>query len=72
LRHSPVSGQEVLQALRKKGFSLRRGKGDHIVAYGKPNIAPFPVPLHPELKKGLLEDIIKNSQDFKEDFYEFI
>jgi len=72
MHHAPVSGQDVLKALKKKGFSLRRGKGSHVVAYGKPNVAPFPVPLHPELKKGTIESIVYSSKDFKEGFYELL
>jgi predicted RNA binding protein YcfA (HicA-like mRNA interferase family) len=70
---SPVSGQEALKALQKKGFRMRKGKGDHIVV-DKPsdNVLPFVVPLKDELKPGTLHFIIKSSNDFKEDFERLI
>lgn len=66
---SPFSGQDALKALQRKGFRIRKGKGDHIVV-DKPNddVLPFVVPLKRELKKGTLHFIIKSSKDFKEDF----
>jgi predicted RNA binding protein YcfA (HicA-like mRNA interferase family) len=62
-----------LKALQKKGFRIRKGKGDHIVV-DKPsdNVPPFVVPLKDELKKGTLHFIIKSSNDFKEDFEQLI
>lgn len=70
---SPVSGQKALKALQKKGFRMRKGKGDHIVV-DKPsdNVLPFVVPLKDELKPGTLHFIIKSSNDFKEDFERLI
>ncbi|RLI10108.1 hypothetical protein DRO42_02310 [Candidatus Bathyarchaeota archaeon] len=67
----PISGQDALKALEKKGFELRRGKGSHVVAY-KQDTKPFTVPLHRELKKGTLNHIIKSSGDFKEGFYQHL
>jgi len=64
---APVSGQEALKALYKKGFKIRKGKGSHIVVQ-KEDIPPFVVPLHDTLKKGTLNHIIKQSRDFKEGF----
>lgn len=70
---SPVSGQEALKALQKKGFRIRKGKGSHIVVDRPTNsIPPFVVPLKKELKKGTLNHIIKSSKDFKEDFFRLL
>jgi len=66
-----VSGQDALKVLQKKGFYIRKGKGDHIVI-SKLDVPPFVVPLHRELKTGTLNFIIKRSQDFKEKFYELL
>jgi len=67
-----LSGREVLKILERKGFSMRYGKGDHIVVE-KEGIAPFVVPLKKELKKGTLNHIIKQSGDFnKEKFFELL
>jgi predicted RNA binding protein YcfA (HicA-like mRNA interferase family) len=62
-----VSGQDALKALYKKGFKMRKGKGDHVVV-SKDQMPPFVVPLKHELKKGTFEHIVKSSGDFKEDF----
>jgi predicted RNA binding protein YcfA (HicA-like mRNA interferase family) len=63
-----ISGQEILKALYKKGFTLRHGRGSHVVVE-KEGVEPFVVPLHAELKKGTLNHIIKQSGDFKEEFF---
>ncbi len=68
-----VSGQDALKALQRKGFRIRKGRGDHIVV-DKPsdNVQPFVVPLKGELKKGTLHFVIKSSKDFKDDFERLI
>jgi predicted RNA binding protein YcfA (HicA-like mRNA interferase family) len=65
-----VSGQEALKALQKKGFGIRMGRGDHVVV--KKEDVQFVVPLHPQLKKGTLDHIIKSSGDFKEGFHKYL
>ncbi|MBS7629826.1 hypothetical protein KEJ23_07700 [Candidatus Bathyarchaeota archaeon] len=42
------------------------------VVVSRRDVPPFVVPLHRELKKGTIQHIIKNSKDFKEDFYKLI
>lgn len=69
---SPVSGQDALKALQRKGFRMRQGKGDHIVVDKPDEVPPFVVPLKHELKKGTLHFIITSSKDFKEDFERLI
>lgn len=66
-----MSGQEALKALYKKGFKMRKGKGDHIVVF-KEGIGHFVVPLKGELKKGTLDWIIKSSGDFKDGFEKLV
>ena len=67
----PISGQDALKALHRKGFKTRKAKGSHVVVE-KPGVRPFVVPLHKELKKGTINHIIKNSMDFKEQFYQLV
>jgi predicted RNA binding protein YcfA (HicA-like mRNA interferase family) len=64
---APTSGQDALKALERKGFTLRKGRGSHVVV-SKEGTPPFVVPLHHELKKGTLNHIVKSSGDFKEGF----
>jgi len=66
-----VSGREALKALQKKGFEIRMGRGDHVVVKKK-DMPLFIVPLHPELKKGTLDHIIKSSGNFKDGFHKFL
>jgi len=68
---SPVSGQDALKILQKKGFRIRKAKGSHIVVQ-KQDIPPFVVPLHDELKKGTLHHIIAQSKDFKDEFLKML
>lgn len=67
----PISGKDALKALEHKGFEMRMGKGSHVVVK-KAGFQPFVVPLHPELKKGLLNFIIKSSGNFENGFYAHI
>jgi predicted RNA binding protein YcfA (HicA-like mRNA interferase family) len=71
LKLAPTSGQEALKALQRKGFTIRKGRGSHVVV-SKEGTPPFVVPLHHELKKGTLNHIVKSSGDFKEGFEEFL
>jgi len=69
----PISSQDALKVLKKKGFRIRKGRGSHIVVDRPANsVAPFVVPIRKELKKGTLNFIIKSSKNFKEDFYKLI
>ena len=72
MRHPTISGFDALKVLiNKKGFKVRRRKGSHVVV-SKNGIAPFTVPLHPELKRGTLNHIIKCSGNFKKEFFELL
>lgn len=67
----PISGQDALKALYRKGYEAIRIRGSHAVV-GKEGERPFTVPLHRELKKGTLNHIIKCSKDFKDDFFKHL
>ncbi len=56
-----ISGEEVIKALSKAGFSIRMGKGDHVVLQRKNDYRNVVVPLHKELKPGTLRAIIRQS-----------
>lgn len=58
-----VSGEKLIKALSKIGFKHIRTRGSHAILTrenerGKITI---PVPLHPELAKGTLKSIMKQS-----------
>ena len=58
-----ISGKELITALKKAGFVEVRQKGSHVslekVTYEK--TYRFVVPMHPELAKGTLLDILQQT-----------
>ncbi len=55
------SGKQVVKALRRLEYVVDRQKGSHIFMHNlKKNISVV-VPLHKEIKKGTLNDIIKRA-----------
>jgi len=66
-----ISGKDAIKKLEKIGYSIVRQKGSH-VRLKNPNkveCKPITVPLHKNLKKGLLHQIIKDSNYSPEDFF---
>lgn len=58
-----LSGQEVCRILEKHGFGEVRRRGSHIIMQRQvgDTTATVPVPDHPELKRGTLRSIIRQS-----------
>ncbi len=56
-----VSGEKVVKALVKAGWSVERQRGSHVVLY-KEGIGIVVVPLHKELDRGTLRAIIKQAE----------
>lgn len=54
-----LSGREVIAALGKAGFEVRRQKGSHVVMRRMDPSAMVVVPDHPELDRGTLRAIIR-------------
>ncbi len=52
-----VSGEELIKLLVKKGYAIRSRRGSHVNLI-HPTLAPLTVPLHKELKRGLLHYVI--------------
>ncbi|MEW6102714.1 MAG: type II toxin-antitoxin system HicA family toxin [bacterium] len=52
-----VSGREVVKALQKIGYYIRKQKGSHIRLY-HPNRLPVTVPEHPEVDRRTLKSIL--------------
>ncbi len=61
-----VSGGETIKALYKNGFKVKRKRGSHVLLK-KDNIR-VTVPLHRELDRGTLRDIINQAGKAKEEF----
>jgi predicted RNA binding protein YcfA (HicA-like mRNA interferase family) len=61
-----TSGRRAVKAFVKLGFTVRLGKGDHLVLQKEHII--FSVPLHKTLKKGTLRKILKIADVTVEEF----
>lgn len=65
-----ISGLEVIKRLKKKGFIAVRQKGSHVrlEKFDGEKTIKITVPLHPEMKKGTLNRIIKDCNLTLEEF----
>jgi predicted RNA binding protein YcfA (HicA-like mRNA interferase family) len=54
-----ISGERLIKILVRKGFSVRRQAGSHVVL--QKGYIVFSVPLHEELKKCTLKAILNQS-----------
>lgn len=61
-----VSGREVIRALEKLGFVIRRQRGSHVIL--RRGSAGCVVPDHKELKTGTLHGVLKQAGVSVEDF----
>ena len=62
-----ISGERLIKILVRKGFSVRRQAGSHVVL--QRGFVVFSVPLHEELKKGTLKAILNQSGLSVEDLF---
>jgi predicted RNA binding protein YcfA (HicA-like mRNA interferase family) len=69
-----VSGERVLRALKRAGFVQLRQKGSHVSLEKRIGEQVFKtvVPLHAELAKGTLSDILKQCGIKLEEFIELL
>ena len=65
-----VSAKELINFLKKRGFTKDRQKGAHIV-YVKDNLTAV-VPDHRTVLIGTLHDILKKAKIDRQDFVDFI
>ena len=65
-----LSGQEVIKRLKKAGFIATRQKGSHVrlEKFNGEKTIKLTVPMHPQIKKGTLNQILKDSEINIEDF----
>jgi len=65
-----VSGEELVRALTRFGYSVVRQKGSHVrMRHGSdPRRLPVTVPLHSELASGTLRRILKDAGLSVEEF----
>ncbi|HDQ26839.1 MAG TPA: type II toxin-antitoxin system HicA family toxin [bacterium] len=55
------SGEQVIKALRRIGFVVDRQRGSHLFLHNIERNISVVVPLHKELRKGTLNNIIKRA-----------
>lgn len=65
-----LSGKEVIKALSRLGFIVARQKGSHVILKKKTNETEIGVvvPIHKEIDKGTLLEIIRQSKLTREEF----
>jgi predicted RNA binding protein YcfA (HicA-like mRNA interferase family) len=58
-----VSGEDLVRVLRKVGYEIVRQKGSHVRLRneGSPKRLPVTVPLHKELARGTLKNILADA-----------
>jgi len=57
-----VSGAELVRALEKLGFTVRRQHGSHIILRRSDPFAQTVVPNHREIDRGTLRAILRQTQ----------
>jgi predicted RNA binding protein YcfA (HicA-like mRNA interferase family) len=55
------SGKEIVAALRRSGFVVDHQRGSHVFMHNLEKNISVTVPLHKEIKKGTLNNIIKKA-----------
>mgnify|MGYP001568513451 CR=1 len=66
-----VSGREVVTALQRIGYYIRKQRGSHIRLY-HPNRLPVTVPDHKELDRGTLKSILRTVNLTTEEFHNLL
>ena len=62
-----VSGSDVVRALQKLGFTVRRQHGSHIIMRRNDPFAQTVVPDHRQLDRGTLRAILRQAEISAED-----
>ncbi|MFH0845973.1 MAG: type II toxin-antitoxin system HicA family toxin [Patescibacteria group bacterium] len=67
-----ISGKKTIKKLEKIGYVIIRKKGSHVRLHqnGNSKMKPITIPLHKNLKFGLLNQIIKDANLSVEEFIE--
>ena len=57
-----LSGKIIIKKLAKRGYSVVRQKGSHVrLRHNDSCFKPITVPLHKEIKSGLLRQILRDA-----------
>ena len=67
-----LSADKVVKALKHAGFKIVRQSGSHIHLWNNESRTLVTVPNHPELAKGTLSSIIKQSKMSRDEFLKLV
>jgi predicted RNA binding protein YcfA (HicA-like mRNA interferase family) len=56
-----ISGKDAVKAFSRAGWQLDRISGSHAILRKEGSPVTLSVPLHPEIRKGLLRSLIKDA-----------
>jgi predicted RNA binding protein YcfA (HicA-like mRNA interferase family) len=67
-----ISGEDLIRVLRKFGYEIARQKGSHVRLRNavEPRRLPVTVPLHKELARGTLKNILSDAAISPEELFE--
>ena len=67
-----ISGDKAIRAFSKAGWHFDRISGSHAILRKEGSMVTLSVPLHAELKKGLLRALIKDAGMDVEEFLAYL
>ena len=67
-----ISGEKAVKAFVKAGWRVDRVVGSHVILRREGSPVTLSVPLHKELKKGLLRTLIRDAEMTVEEFVELL
>jgi predicted RNA binding protein YcfA (HicA-like mRNA interferase family) len=67
-----ISGKAAVKAFIRAGWHLDRISGSHAILRKEGSPITLSVPLHPEIRKGLLRSLIKDAGIDLEDFLTYL
>jgi predicted RNA binding protein YcfA (HicA-like mRNA interferase family) len=67
-----ISGKDAVKAFTRAGWHLDRISGSHAILRKEGSDVTLSVPLHPELRKGLLRSLIKDAAIDLEEFLTYL
>lgn len=67
-----VSGEDLVRALQKRGFTVRRQQGSHIILRRDDPFAQTVVPSHRQIDRGTLRAILRQTGITAEELMELL